>query len=70
VDHSPDDEAYDELALARSLPVNSLCEHLLPFHGVADVGCLPGDRILGLSKLACVAELSARDLQVQRRRVW
>lgn len=64
----PNDEGYDELVLARSIPVNSLCEHhLLPFHGVAHVGYLPGDRILGLSKLARVVEFFARDLQVQER---
>jgi GTP cyclohydrolase I len=64
----PNDEGYDELVLARSIPVHSLCEHhLLPFHGVAHVGYLPGDRILGLSKLARVVELFARDLQVQER---
>jgi GTP cyclohydrolase IA len=64
----PNDEGYDELVLARGIPVQSLCEHhLLPFHGVAHVGYLPGDRILGLSKLARVVELFARDLQVQER---
>ncbi|HEY3004562.1 MAG TPA: GTP cyclohydrolase I FolE [Kribbellaceae bacterium] len=64
----PNDEGYDELVLARHIPVQSLCEHhLLPFHGVAHVGYLPGERILGLSKLARVVELFARDLQVQER---
>lgn len=64
----PNDEAYDELVVAKSIPVQSLCEHhLLPFHGVAHVGYLPGERILGLSKLARVVELFARDLQVQER---
>ena len=64
----PNDEGYDALVLARSIPVQSLCEHhLLPFTGVAHVGYLPGDRILGLSKLARVVELFARDLQVQER---
>src|SRR5690349_532627 len=48
----PNDEGYDELVLARNIPVQSLCEHhMLPFQGVAHVGYLPGERILGLSKL-------------------
>lgn len=64
----PNDEGYDELVLAKGIPVQSVCEHhLLPFHGVAHVGYLPGERILGLSKLARVVELFARDLQVQER---
>jgi GTP cyclohydrolase I len=62
------DEGYDELVVARDIPVHSLCEHhLLPFQGVAHVAYLPGSRILGLSKLARVVELFARDLQVQER---
>jgi GTP cyclohydrolase I len=64
----PNDEGYDELVLARAIPFHSLCQHhLLPFHGVAHVGYLPGERILGLSKLARVVELFARRLQVQER---
>jgi GTP cyclohydrolase I len=64
----PNDEGYDELVLARDIPFHSLCQHhLLPFKGVAHIGYLPGDRILGLSKLARVVELFARDLQVQER---
>lgn len=64
----PNDEGYDELVLARDIPVQSLCRHhLLPFHGVAHVGYLPGQRILGLSKLARVVEMFSRDLQVQER---
>ncbi|WP_091380066.1 GTP cyclohydrolase I FolE [Geodermatophilus sp. DSM 45219] len=64
----PDEEGYDELVIARGIPLQSLCEHhLLPFSGVAHVGYLPGERILGLSKLARVLELFARDLQVQER---
>lgn len=62
------DEGYDELVLARAIPVRSLCEHhLLPFVGVAHVGYLPADRILGLSKLARVVEMFAQRTQVQER---
>jgi GTP cyclohydrolase IA len=62
------DEGYDEMVLARGIPVQALCEHhMLPFVGVAHVGYLPGDRILGLSKLARVVELFARRPQVQER---
>ena len=64
----PNDEGYDELVVARNIPFSSLCEHhLLPFVGVAHVAYMPGDRILGLSKLARVVELFARRLQVQER---
>lgn len=62
------DEGYDELVLARAIPIRSVCEHhLLPFVGVAHVGYLPGERILGLSKLARVVELFAHGPQVQER---
>jgi GTP cyclohydrolase IA len=61
-------EDYDELVLARGIPVHSVCEHhMLPFLGTAHVGYLPGRRILGLSKLARVVELFARRPQVQER---
>ena len=64
----PNDEGYDELVLARSIPVQSVCEHhLLPFFGVAHVGYLPGERILGLSKLARVVGHFAARPQVQER---
>ena len=64
----PNDEAYDELVVARSIPFSSLCEHhLLPFAGVAHIGYLPGERLLGLSKLARVVTHFSRRLQVQER---
>jgi GTP cyclohydrolase IA len=64
----PNDGGYDELVVATGIPFHSMCEHhLLPFVGVAHVGYLPGERIIGLSKLARVVELFARDLQVQER---
>ncbi|ACU71555.1 GTP cyclohydrolase I [Catenulispora acidiphila DSM 44928] len=64
----PNEEGYDELVLARSIPMRSVCEHhLLPFTGTAHVGYLPGKRILGLSKLARVVEHFACRPQVQER---
>jgi GTP cyclohydrolase I len=64
----PNDDGYDELIVARAIPFHSLCmHHLLPFHGVAHIGYLPGERIIGLSKLGRVVELFARDLQIQER---
>src|SRR5213595_1576602 len=64
----PNDADYDELVVARGIPFHSLCEHhLLPFVGVAHVGYLPGERIIGLSKLGRVVERFARALQVQER---
>src|SRR5215204_6567411 len=64
----PNDEGYDELVLVRSIPVQSVCEHhFLPFTGVAHVGYIPGERILGLSKMARVVEMFARRPQVQER---
>jgi GTP cyclohydrolase IA len=64
----PNDEGYNELVLATGIPVQSLCEHhLLPFSGIAHIGYLPGERILGLSKLARILDMFARDLQVQER---
>ena len=64
----PNDDGYDELVVARAIPFHSLCmHHLLPFHGVAHIGYLPRERIIGLSKLGRVVELFARDLQIQER---
>ena len=61
-------DGYDELVVARAIPFHSLCmHHLLPFHGVAHVGYLPDERIIGLSKLGRVVDLFARDLQIQER---
>jgi GTP cyclohydrolase IA len=64
----PNDEGYDEMVVVRDIPFQSLCmHHMLPFHGTAHVAYLPGERIIGLSKLGRVVDLFARDLQVQER---
>jgi GTP cyclohydrolase IA len=62
------DEGYDGLILVTAVPFRSLCaHHLLPFHGVAHVGYVPDQRLVGLSKLARVVEWFAAGLQVQER---
>jgi GTP cyclohydrolase I len=64
----PNDEGYQQLVIERGIPFRSLCEHhLLPFTGRAYVAYLPGERILGLSKLARVVEMFACRPQVQER---
>jgi len=64
----PNEGSYDELVVVRDIPFNALCmHHLLPFHGQAHVAYLPGEKIVGISKLARVVEMFARDLQLQER---
>jgi GTP cyclohydrolase IA len=61
---------HDELVLVKDIEVQSTCEHhLLPFHGVAHVGYIPGEhgRVTGLSKLARLVDVYARRPQLQER---
>jgi GTP cyclohydrolase I len=64
------DEDHDELVLVKDIPMYSTCEHhLVPFHGMAHVGYIPGvdGRVTGLSKLARLVDVYARRPQVQER---
>ncbi|WP_010540147.1 GTP cyclohydrolase I FolE [Dietzia alimentaria] len=64
------DENHRELVLVRDIPIYSTCEHhLVPFHGVAHIGYIPGKSgaVTGLSKLARLVDLFAKRPQVQER---
>lgn len=57
-----------EMVVLKDIPFYSVCEHhFLPFHGVAHVGYIPQDRVVGVSKLARVVEILARRPQMQER---
>ena len=63
------DQKYEEIILLKNIPLYSVCEHhLLPFIGKAHIAYIPGQgRVTGLSKIARVADMLARRLQVQER---
>ena len=61
-------EGYQEFVLLKDIPFESTCEHhMLPFVGKAHVAYLPGQQVVGLSKLARLVECYSRRLQIQER---
>ena len=63
-----DVDGYDDMVVQKNISVQSHCEHhMAPIIGVAHVAYIPGERVVGLSKLARVVEVFSKRLQTQER---
>ena len=59
-------QGYDDAVIVRNIRVESHCEHhIVPIIGVAHVGYIPNNRVVGISKLARVIEIFGKRLQTQ-----
>jgi len=63
-----DADGYSQLVLLKNIEIYSMCEHhILPFFGKAHIAYIPDKKVIGISKLARIADMFARRLQIQER---
>lgn len=59
-------EGYDEMVIVRNIRLESHCEHhMVPILGIAHIGYIPNNRVVGISKLARIVDVFGKRLQTQ-----